>query len=75
MDLLASAYVCRKPLLEDHLIKAVRPVIASNGAPYLQMTSVGSHSTLDREKEENMERMKRDLFYPHLLAMGYPKKL
>ena len=32
-------------------MKAVRPVIASNGAPYLYMTFVGSHSTSEREKE------------------------
>ena len=34
-------------------IKAVRPVIASNGVPYLQMRSVGSHSTSGRKKEGN----------------------
>jgi hypothetical protein len=32
---------------------AVRPVIASNGVLFLQMRSVGSHSTSGREKEEN----------------------
>ena len=32
-------------------MKAVRPVIASNGVPNLQMTSVGSHRTSGREKE------------------------
>ena len=36
---------------------AVRPVIASNGAPFLQMRSVGSHSTSGWEKEGIKERM------------------
>ena len=31
---------------------AVRPVIASNGVPFPQMRSVGSHCTSEREKEE-----------------------
>ena len=35
---------------------AVRPVIASNGVHFLQMRSVGSHSTSGREKEGNKER-------------------
>ena len=35
---------------------AMRPVIASNGVPYLQMRSVGSHSTSGREKEGIKER-------------------
>ena len=35
---------------------AVRPVIASNGVNFLQMRSVGSHSTSGREKEGNKER-------------------
>ena len=30
---------------------AVRPVITSNEVPFLQMRSVGSHSTSGREKE------------------------
>ena len=34
-----------KTHLGDDLIKAVRPVIASNEAPYLQLRSVTSHST------------------------------
>ena len=29
----------------------VRAVITTNGAPFLQMSSVGSHSTSGREKE------------------------
>ena len=32
-------------------MKDVRPVIASNGAPRLQMTSEGSHCTSGREKK------------------------
>ena len=38
---------------------AVRPVIVSNGAPFLQMMSVGSHSTSRREKVGNKERTGR----------------
>ena len=34
----------------------VRPVIASNGVPFFQMRSVGSHRTLGREKEGKEER-------------------
>ena len=34
-------------------MKAVRPVIASNGVPYLQMRSVGSHSTSGRARVSN----------------------
>ena len=33
---------------------AVRPVIASNGVPFLQMRSVGSHSTTERGRKERM---------------------
>ena len=36
---------------------AVRPVIASNGVPFLQMRSVESHNTSGREKEGNKERL------------------
>ena len=36
-----------KPQLGDRLIKAVRPVIASNGIPFIQMGSVGSQSMSD----------------------------
>ena len=39
---------------------AVRPVIGSNGFPFLQMRSIGSHSTSGREKEGNEERTGRD---------------
>jgi hypothetical protein len=38
-------------------LKAVLPVIVSNGDPYLQMRSVGSHSTSGMEKEGKKERM------------------
>ena len=44
-------------------MKAVRPVIVSNVAPYIQMTSVGSHSMSERENEGNQER-------EDLLAIG-----
>jgi hypothetical protein len=40
-----------KPQLKDRLMKAVPPVMSLNGVPYLQMRSVGSHSTSGREKE------------------------
>ena len=43
----------RKPLPDEG---AVRPVIASNGVPFIQIKSVGSHSTSGREKEGNKER-------------------
>ena len=36
---------------------AVWPVIASNGVTFLQIKSVGSHSTSGRKKEGNKERM------------------
>ena len=36
-------------------MKAVRPVIVSNGVPSLQMNSVGSHSTPGMEKEGKKE--------------------
>jgi hypothetical protein len=32
-------------------MKAVRPVIASNGIPFFQMRSLGSHSMPGSEKE------------------------
>ena len=44
-----------KPQLEDCQMKALRPVMASSGIIYLKMKSVGSHSTLGREKEGNKE--------------------
>ena len=39
---------------------AVRPVIASNGIPFLQIRSVGSHSMTGREKEGNKERTENE---------------
>jgi hypothetical protein len=36
-------------------MKAVKPVIASNGVHYLQMRLVGSHSTSGRKKEGRKE--------------------
>ena len=45
-------------------MKAVRPVIASNGVPYLQMRSVGSYNTSGREKEGMKERTSIHKFYP-----------
>ena len=41
-----------KPQLGDGLIKSVRLVIASNEIPYLQMTSIGFHSTSWRGEKE-----------------------
>ena len=32
-------------------MKAMRPVIASNGVPYLQISLVGMNSTIGRKKE------------------------
>ena len=48
----------RKPQLGDRLMKgAVRPVIASNEVPFVQMRSVRSHSTPGKEKEGKTERI------------------
>ena len=44
-----------KPQLGDRLMKAVRPIVSSNGVPYLQMRSVGSLSTSEKEKEGNKD--------------------
>ena len=46
----------RKTSARRSSMKAVGSVIASNGVPYLQMRSVGSHSTSGREKEANRDR-------------------
>ena len=46
----------RKPQLGDRLMKRLKPVIASNGVPFLQIRSIESHSTSGREKEKNKER-------------------
>ena len=42
--------------LGDPQMKAVRPVIASNVAPYLQMRSIGSHMS-DTEEEGKKEML------------------
>ena len=42
----------RKPQLEDRLMKAVRPVVALNGVPHLQMTLAGLHGTSGKKKEK-----------------------
>ena len=47
----------RKTSARRQSLKAVLPVIVSNGDPYLQMRSVGSHSTSGMEKEGKKERM------------------
>ena len=39
-------------------MKAVRPVLASKGFSYLQMTSVGSNSRSIREKKEKKKKEK-----------------
>ena len=49
-------------------MKSVRPVIASNGVSYLQMISVGSHSTPEREKEGKDEA---SMFYVHNYIFAY----
>jgi hypothetical protein len=43
--------------LGDCLMKAVRPEIASNVIPCLQMRSVGSYSTSGREKKGKKDGM------------------
>ena len=40
-----------KPQLGDCLLKTVRSIIGSTRIPYLQTTSVGSHSNAGREKQ------------------------
>jgi hypothetical protein len=53
IDLLALAYIRAKLQASGRRqsIKTMRLVIASNGVPYLQVRSVGSHSVPGREKE------------------------
>ena len=46
-----------KPQLGDRLMKTVRSVIASIGAPYIRMKSVGSECAPGREKEIKNEMM------------------
>ena len=41
-------------------MKAVRPVIGSNGVSYIQMRSVGSHSTSGKERERDGEGKKEE---------------
>ena len=48
--------------VRTQLIQAVRPVIASNEVPYLQMRSVGSQSTLRWEKNGKKKRTKVLIF-------------
>jgi hypothetical protein len=62
-------------------MKALRPVIASNGILYIQMTLVGSHSTYVGvwDEKETMETMSIRLIRTSLLtvvhrAMGCGKK-
>ena len=40
-----------KPQLGERLVKAVRPVIASNEVTYLQIIYVGSHSISERGRK------------------------
>ena len=47
-----------KPQLGDKSMKAMRPFIYSNGIPYLQMRSVGSHRTAGREKDRRKDARK-----------------
>jgi hypothetical protein len=48
-DLLAFDSEERKPSARIPSLKAVRPVIASDRIPYLQMTSVGPYSISGKE--------------------------
>ena len=58
-DNLAFVLRLRKtPEQGGRLMKVVRPFIASNGVPYIQMRSVGSHSTSGREKNGRTEGRK-----------------
>ena len=47
----------RKPPSRSPLMKAVLPVIASNGVPSIEMKYVASHSTSGREMERKKERI------------------
>ena len=46
-----------KPQLGDRLIKAVQSVISFNGVPYLQITSLATHSMSRKETLSKKERM------------------
>ena len=48
-----------KSQLQDRLMKAAQKLIASNGVPYLQRTSVVSHNISGREKEGMKEIISR----------------
>ena len=50
---------------------AVRPVIASNGVPYLEMMSVGSHSTSGREKKGKKEMARKGRIYDDMQDVIY----
>ena len=52
-------------------MKALRPIIASNGVPYIQMTPLGSHSTSGSEKEGKNEKIEKLLSY----FLNNPSKL
>ena len=46
-------------VIRESFMKAVRPVIASNEVPYLQIRLVGMHSTSGKDKEEMKERTRK----------------
>ena len=51
-------------------MKAVWPVIAENGVPYIQMISVASQSTSVREKNVNKEiKFSPDRIVPYALGI------
>ena len=62
-DLLAFAYSREKPQKTSARRpsdeRAVRPDIASNGVPFLQLKSVGWHSTSGREKEGRKKEIRK----------------
>ena len=59
-----------KPQLRDRLIKGLY-LIASNGVPFLQIWSVGSHSASGREKEGIKERTGWVGFIKHLFNSSF----
>ena len=56
-----------KPQLGDHLMKAVHPVIASNGVPYLQMRLIGSQHV--KKGEGKLDRVGDSYIKNLLLSM------
>ena len=60
-----------KPQLGGHLKKAVRAFAASNGVPFLQRRSVGSHSTPGREKKGKGRTGFRPQIFIHLIMMKW----